>query len=135
MVHNAGIIGAGKLCAAEAVILADEIIAYTRAAMQAVSTNTGHIEESIRMIAEAGPMGEYISHEHTLEHFRDFWYPRVFDRGRFDPVNEVQGPALEDRLNARARLLIEQHRSIPLDDEITTELNAIEKTWYSRSDT
>jgi trimethylamine--corrinoid protein Co-methyltransferase len=134
MVHNAGIIGAGKLCAAEAVILADEIISYTQAAMQSISTSPEHLDESMRLISEAGPMGEYISHEHTLEHFRDFWYPRMFDRGRFDPVSEVQGPVLEERLNARARQLIEQHTPIRLDGEINAQLDAIEKTWYSRSD-
>ena len=135
MVHNAGIIGAGKLCAAEAVILADEIIAYTRAAAQAVSTSPEHLDESLRMIAEAGPMGEYVSHAHTLEHFRDFWYPRLFDRGRFDPVDEIQRPGLEDRLNARARQLIEQHKPIPLDEDLIAELDAIETGWYARSDT
>lgn len=135
MVHNAGIIGAGKLCAAESVILADEIIAYTHAAMQSISTEPEQIEESIRMIAEAGPMGEYISHPHTLDHFRDFWYPTLFDRGRFDPVNEIQNPGLEDRLNARARQLIAGHRSVPLDEDLNSELDAIEAGWYARSDT
>jgi trimethylamine--corrinoid protein Co-methyltransferase len=134
MVHNAGIIGAGKLCAAEAVILADEIIAYTRAAMQPISTSPEHIDESIRMIAEEGPMGEYISHAHTLEHFRDFWYPGLFDRSRFDPVNEVQGSSLEDRLNAKARQLFEQHKPVLLDEDINTELDAIETRWYARSE-
>jgi trimethylamine---corrinoid protein Co-methyltransferase len=134
MVHNAGIIGAGKLCAAEAVILADEIIAYTRAAMQTISTSPEHLNESISMIAEAGPMGEYISREHTLEHFRDFWYPRMFDRGRFDPVNEMRGPDLEARLNARARELIEQRRPLQLDEDLNTELDVIEDGWYTRSD-
>jgi trimethylamine--corrinoid protein Co-methyltransferase len=135
MVHNAGIIGAGKLCAAEAVILADEIISYTRAATQSISTDSELLEESIHLITEAGPMGEYISHEHTLEHFRDFWYPRLFDRGRFDPVDEIQGPDLEDRLNARARQLIEQHQPVRLADDINQELDAIEAGWYTRSET
>jgi trimethylamine--corrinoid protein Co-methyltransferase len=135
MVHNAGIIGAGKLCAAEAVILADEIIAYTRAAAQAIPTSPEDLDESLRMIADAGPMGEYVSHAHTLEHFRDFWYPRLFDRGRFDPVDETQKPGMEDRLNARARQLIEQHKPIPLGEDLMAELDAIETSWYARSDT
>jgi len=62
MVHNAGIIGAGKLCAAEAVILADEVIAYTRTAMQPLSASEEMLAESIRLIDEVGPMGEYVSH-------------------------------------------------------------------------
>jgi trimethylamine---corrinoid protein Co-methyltransferase len=132
MVHNAGIIGAGKLCAAEAVILADEVIAYTRAAMQPLSTRPDELAESIQLIDETGPMGEYVSHQHTLDHFRDFWYPRLFDRSRFDPVKEAIGPSLEQRLNARARQLIEMHQPQPLAEEVSREIDAIESGWYER---
>jgi len=132
MVHNAGIIGAGKLCAAEAVILADEVIAYTRAAMQPLSASEEMLAESIRLIDEVGPMGEYVSHQHTLDHFRDFWYPRLFDRSRFDPVKEASGPDLQKRLTARARQLIETHQAQPLAADISKEIDTIEAGWYAR---
>jgi trimethylamine--corrinoid protein Co-methyltransferase len=132
MVHNAGIIGSGKLCAAEAVILADEIISYTRSAMKELSTDTGLFAESIEMIDQVGPRGEYISHQHTLEHFRDFWYPDLFVRDRFDPLKEEHGPDLEERLNSRARQLIEKHQPTPLPEDISAEINALESAWYAR---
>jgi trimethylamine--corrinoid protein Co-methyltransferase len=132
MVHNAGIIGAGKLCAAEAVILADEVIAYTRAAMQPLSTQAAELAESVRLIDEVGPFGEYVSHQHTLDHFRDFWYPSLFDRGRFDPVKEAIGPDLEQRLNVRARQLIEKHQPVPLAEDLSREIDRIMAGWYER---
>jgi len=132
MVHNAGIIGAGKLCAAEAVILADEIISYTQPAMQSLSTDVDLLTENIEIIDEVGPMGEYISHEHTLAHFRDFWYPNLFERDRFDPLKEIQGESLQERLNSRARQLIETHKPAPLPVDVATEIDAIESKWYAR---
>ncbi len=132
MVHNAGIIGAGKLCAAEAVILADEIISYTQPAMQSLSTDMGLLTESIGIIDEVGPMGEYISHEHTLAHFRDFWYPDTFERDRFDPLEEIPEGKLQERLNSRARQLIETHQPALLPEDISNEIAAIEAKWYDR---
>lgn len=132
MVHNAGIIGAGKLCAAETVILADEIISYTQPAMQSLSTDFDLLTENIEIIDEVGPMGEYISHEHTLAHFRDFWYPDIFERDRFDPLKEIQGQSIQERLNSRARQLIETYLPAPLGEDVSNEIDAIESIWYAR---
>jgi trimethylamine--corrinoid protein Co-methyltransferase len=132
MVHNTGIIGAGKLCAAEAVILADEIISYTRSSMEEFKLAQGSIAENIEIIDQVGPKGEYISHRHTLEHFRDFWYPDLFARDRFDPTKELQGPDLAERLNSRARQIIEKHQPTPLPMEVADEISAIQDRWYAR---
>jgi len=120
------------LCAAEAVILADEVIGYTRAAIQPLSIQATVLAESLQLIDEVGPFGEYVSNQHTLDHFRDFWYPSLFDRGRFDPVKESVGPDLEQRLNARARQLIEKHQPQPLAEDLSREIDRIEASWYER---
>lgn len=130
VVHNAGIYGAGKLCGAEGVILADEIIRYTRASMQPVPMQGEELTQAVEMIEETGPLGEYVSHPHTLEHFRDFWYPRLFDRSNFDPTAETTGSSLEERLNARARRLIKTHEPIPLPEDVLKEIEKLEESWY-----
>jgi trimethylamine--corrinoid protein Co-methyltransferase len=132
MVHNAGIIGAGKLCAAEGAILADEIIAYTRAMMQPMSITKEDLAEGVDLIEEVGPLGEYVGHAHTLEHFRDMWYPELFDRSRFDPMVKQSEPDLEDRLNAKARHLIETHSPPSLPEDVEAEISALEASWYAR---
>jgi trimethylamine---corrinoid protein Co-methyltransferase len=132
MVHNAGIIGAGKLCAAEAVILANEIISYTRSSMEELKLAPDIIAENIEIIDQVGPKGEHISHQYTLEHFRDFWYPDLFARDRFDPTKELHGPDLAQRLNSRARQIIENHQPTPLPVGVTAEIGAIQDRWYAR---
>jgi trimethylamine---corrinoid protein Co-methyltransferase len=132
MVHNAGIIGAGKLCAAEAVILADEIIEYTRTAMQPVATNPEKLAEAVSLIDQLGPLGEYVSHDHTLKHFRNFWYPKILDRSRFDPRAENLDSRIYENLNRRAQALIKTHQPAPLPAVVVKELDALEKIWYAR---
>jgi trimethylamine--corrinoid protein Co-methyltransferase len=132
MVHNAGIKGSGKVCCAEGVILADEIIAYTKAMMNPPVIRGTQLSEGVDLIAEIGPLGEYVSHPHTLEHFRDIWYPALFDRGMFDPMKRESGPGLADRLNVRARHLIETHQPAPLPDDMLAELDRLEASWYTR---
>ena len=131
MVHNAGIYGAGKLCSAEAVILADEIIAYTRNAMKPIMVTKAGLAEAVQMISEVGPLGEYITHDFTINHFRNYWYPKLFDRGMFDPLGNDPENELFQRLNARARQLIENHRPVlPLDT--VTKIDVLINRWYER---
>jgi len=139
MVHNAGIYGAGKLCGAEAVILADETIAYTRASMQSIQVTPEKLSDAVGLISEVGPLGEYISHEHTLKNFRNFWYPTIFERPRIDPRAEKapadpwSGTCLTARLNRRARHLIETHRPAPLTAEAAMAIDRLVDSWYRRN--
>jgi trimethylamine--corrinoid protein Co-methyltransferase len=132
MVHNVGRSGAGKLISAEAAVLADEIIAYTRAAVQPLAVSKRILDESVQLIEEMGPMGEYLTHDHTLRHFRDFWYPSLFDRAHFDPQSGDFGLDLYDRLNARAKALVDECSSPPLPATTLAEIEAIESGWYDR---
>jgi trimethylamine--corrinoid protein Co-methyltransferase len=134
LVHNAGIVAAGKLCAAAGVVLADEIIAYGRATFAPRPPDDAQLAEAVALIDELGPMGEYVSHPHTLAHCRDFWYPGTFDRAMFDPLKKELGPDLTDRLNARARHLIETHAPAPLSEAQLAELERLEAAWRRRQD-
>ena len=132
MVHNAGLLGSAKLYALEGNILADEIIAYTRAAVQEPSITSVEIEEAITMIKEAGPNAEYVTHEHTYAHFHDFWYPKLFYRDRFVPGPGGFGTDLNERLNGRARAILEKHQPEPLPKEVDFEIEQLERSWRQR---
>lgn len=132
MVHNAGIRGSGKVCSAEGVILADEIMAYAKAMMTPPALNEAQLAAGVDVIGEVGALGEYVSHPHTLAHFRDLWYPQLFDRNMFDPMQKKLGPDLVDRLNARARQLIETHTPAHIPDGELAELDRLEAGWHRR---
>lgn len=129
MVHNAGIYGAGKLCGAEAVILADEVIGYTKASMKPLEVNSAGLQEAAALIDELGPLGEYVSHAHTLKNFRKFWYPANFERPMFDPRAERRRGDLVERLNRQARRIIENHRPEPLPEDVERAIHTLELSW------
>jgi trimethylamine--corrinoid protein Co-methyltransferase len=133
LVHNSGMIGGGKLCSAEAFVLADEIIGFTRASLQARPAADQSLAELSALVDSVGPGGQYVSHPHTLEHFRDFWYPSILDRSNFDPLSDRQGPSLTDRLNARAQQITTSHEPAPLPDDVLREIDRIEAGWLKTS--
>jgi trimethylamine--corrinoid protein Co-methyltransferase len=136
LVHNAGLLGACKVCSAESVVLAEEQIAYLRAAFAQAPLrfSADDLAAATTLIDSVGPGGEYLTHPDTLATFRNFWYPRVFDRRNFDAEAVSAGDTLRDRLNARARELIERQGQPSLPDDVLNELARLERSWLERSD-
>jgi trimethylamine--corrinoid protein Co-methyltransferase len=133
LVHNTGMIGAGKLICPEAFVLADEIIAATRAAFGTPDLSPQALSSAGALVEALPPGAEYVSQAHTLEHFRDFWYPTVFDRSNFDPLADVKADLLSGRLTARRARLLSQHRPQPLPQEVESALARLEQGWKRRA--
>ncbi len=132
LVHNAGLLGACKVCSAASVTLADEQIAYARAAVRPLAFTPADLSAAVALIAEVGPGGNYLEHPHTLANFRAFWYPEVLERSNFDAEAVSTRDTLGDRLNARARHLIEAHTPVPLPDDVEAGLADLERLWQAR---
>jgi trimethylamine--corrinoid protein Co-methyltransferase len=132
LVHNAGMIGGGKLVAAEAFVLADEVIGYAAGAVRIPDVSADGLSQAIDLIDRVGPHGEYVSLEHTLEHFRSFWYPAVFDRSNFDARGGLSPGTLMDRLHERAQQVATQHTPEALPSELSVEIHALEAIWRRR---
>jgi trimethylamine--corrinoid protein Co-methyltransferase len=80
-----------------------------------------HIEKGIEVSEETlaldvidgiGPKGIFIAEEHTVEHFRECWYPAIFDH---TPVNsERKQGNIENKIQSR----IDELLARPIPDEL-----------------
>jgi trimethylamine--corrinoid protein Co-methyltransferase len=81
----------------------------------------------------SAPGAEYVSQAHTLEHFRDFWYPNVFERSNFDPLAGLDSEHLAKRLSARSAQLLTDHHPQPIGEGVDAALTEIERSWRHRT--
>ena len=132
LVHNAGLLGACKVCSAESSVLADEQIAYARKAVRPLPFAETDLSAAAALIGQVGPGGDYMTHPDTLASFRSFWYPTVYERSNFDAGTASSGDRLRGRLNARARRLLETHAAPPLPAAVLNELAELERRWQAR---
>ena len=135
LVHNAGLLGACKVCSAAASVWADEQIAYARRAVRPLDFAPGDLGNLTELIDQVGPGGDYLGHAHTLANYRSFWYPDAFRRDRFDPEQAFGEGDLTARLDKRAAKLIASHTAPPLDAALLAELDALERSWWARAET
>jgi len=78
IIHDLGYLESGLTFSFIQLVLCDEIVSWIKAYMREFEVN----EETLALdvIAEVGPDGEFLKTDHTLRHYRDRWYPTLFER-------------------------------------------------------
>ncbi len=121
--HDIGYLEAGLAFSPEFVVLTDEIIAQTRQFTAGVELNAEAL--AVKVINDVGPGGEFMSHEHTLAHWRDLWVPQLFDRQRLDPWQEKGAKDLNARVREKTVAIMNEHKVEPLPTRVDAEIDAI----------
>jgi len=123
LIHDVGLLGNATVVMPEMIVATDEIIGMVRHMLDEVSV--GEPTLALDVIREVGPGGEFVTHPHTLRHFRDVWYPELLYRGGAKAWSESVPETFEQRVNARTRELMETHRPKPMPDEAIDQIQEI----------
>lgn len=124
MVHDVGYLESGMCNSLEQLVICDELINYVKRFMQGLEIS----EETLALdvIDEVGPHDDFLGTKHTSRHFREDWYPRLFDRNNFERWSAAGSKTLRQRAGERVEEILAEHRpeSLPPDvqeriDEIT----------------
>ena len=123
LIHDVGYVESGLTTSFEMIALTDELVALTENLMKGIEIN----DETLMLdeIHAVGPGGHFMDTEQTLSRFRDFWYPDLLDRGRREQWLGAGAPTLGQRLNARVKEIVKEHRPKPLDPDRKRRLQEI----------
>jgi trimethylamine--corrinoid protein Co-methyltransferase len=115
LVHDVGYIESGLTTSFEMIVLTDELIAMAGHLMKGIQTDDASL--MLDEVHRVGPGGHFLDSEQTLAHFRHFWYPGLLDRRRRPEWLKAGAPSLGERLTARVKEIIKEHRPRPLEPE------------------
>ncbi|MCL4303792.1 MAG: trimethylamine methyltransferase family protein [Anaerolineae bacterium] len=121
--HDVGYLESGLTNSPEMMTLTNEIISQTRRFAAGVRLDDEAL--AVGAVHEVGPGGEFMSHPHTLAHWRELWLPHVFDRQRLDPWQERGAKDVNARLRELTVTMMDEHEVDPLPDAVEAELEAI----------
>ena len=114
LVHNVGMHGNATLVMPEMITATSEIIEMLEAMLGGVIVNDETM--ALNLIRKVGPMGEYVTHAHTLKHFKEVWYPNLLFRGGDKAWRASKQLTFEQRVTARTCDLIEKHKPNPMPE-------------------
>jgi trimethylamine--corrinoid protein Co-methyltransferase len=121
--HDVGYLESGLTGSPEMMVLTNEIISMTRRFVEGVRIDDEAL--ALDVIHEVGPGGEFMSHDHTMAHWRELWLPQIFDRQRLDPWRERGSKNVNARLRETTIALMEEHEVEPLSDSAEREIEEI----------
>ncbi|MGD2145795.1 MAG: trimethylamine methyltransferase family protein [Anaerolineae bacterium] len=123
LVHDVGYLEAGLTTSPEMIVFTAEMIIMMQRFMAGISCDAESV--ALDVIHSVGPGGEFLSTDHTMDHFRDFWEPVLFSRARLDDWVAAGSQHLGDRLRERTVAILDEHEPEPLRDTALQEIERI----------
>jgi trimethylamine--corrinoid protein Co-methyltransferase len=123
MLSGAGLLYAARVFALEEMVLDAEIFGLIRHLAGGITVDDSTL--AVDVIGEVGPGGNFLAEDHTIDHMRGLWQPRLFDRATWEEWEAAGRPQPRDRARERARTLLAGHVPPPLADGMADELDAI----------
>ena len=120
LAHDAGYLESGLTMSYEMVVLTDELVAM----MDHLTSNIVVNDETLLLdeIGRVGPGGNYLDSPETASRFRDFWYPGLLSRDIREQWESMGGTTLGQRLSAKVRQILQEHRPQPLKQECKSRI-------------
>jgi len=118
-----GYLESGLTGSPELMVLTNEIISMTRRFFEGV-----HLDDetlAINVIDEVGPGGEFLSHEHTMDHWRELWEPQIFNRQRLDRWEERGSKDVNAHLREITVGILDEHMVEGLPDSVEEDIERI----------
>lgn len=122
-VHDVGYLEAGLCGSLPQLAICNEILSWIGAFMKGVEISEDTL--CLDLIDEVGPEGQYLDCKHTLDNFRDRWYPNLFDRSSFDGWQAKGGKSLGERAVDQVNAILEEHKPEPLPDDIAKAVHQV----------
>ena len=126
LVHDCGLLDHGSLVSPACTVLVHEIISMINQYIRGIRVD----EESLAVdvIDRIGPGGQFLTDDHTFDHFADVWYSSLFERSNYQKWLQEGGRRFEERLR-QITLESMEHEPAPLPEERVKELDRMAAHW------
>lgn len=123
LIHDVGYLESGKCNSLEQLVICDEIINYIKRFMQGLEVNEETL--ALDLIHQVGHGEGFIGTDHTRRHFREDWYPKLFDREIYETWERAGGKTLRERANEKIEHILANHQPEPLPSDVQNKIDNI----------
>ncbi|MGD2096820.1 MAG: trimethylamine methyltransferase family protein [Desulfobacterales bacterium] len=116
----------GSLVSPAFMVLVNEILHSVNQYMKGLPVTDETL--AIDLIDRVGPGGHYLQEDHTMKHFRNVRYSKLFERTVYDQWQEMGGKRFEERLRELTREAM-AHQPAPLPEDVIQELDRMQARW------
>ncbi len=125
IVHDLGYLESGLAGSLAQLVICDEILGWLEHFVRGVEIDDETL--ALDLIDEIGPDGQFLNSDHTLKHFRERWYPGLFDRNNYDGWLAKGGQTLAQRAAERVKSILARHQPEPLPEDVASAVHVVVK--------
>lgn len=108
LIHDLGYLESGLTFSFAQLVICDQIVDWIRAFLRIADVNEETL--AVEVVRQVGAGGQYLGHKHTRRHYREIWYPNLFERGVYSDWLAKGGQSLAERAAQRADQLLNEHQ-------------------------
>ncbi len=123
LIHDSGYLESGLTGSLAQLAICDEIAAWIRAALVPVVIDEETL--ALDLIDSLGPDGSFLETQHTIDHYRERWYPSLIDRLSHSAWMARGGATLGERAAAQVDRVLVTHQAPPLPEAADQAISAI----------
>jgi trimethylamine--corrinoid protein Co-methyltransferase len=123
IIHDLGYLESGLCGSLAQLVICNEIVGWMEHLMSPVEVSEETL--ALDLIDEIGPDGQFLDSEHTMAHFRERWYPDVFERGNYDQWVAAGGNSLGERAAERVEQILSEHQPEALPKDVAQKIKAV----------
>jgi len=123
IIHDLGYLESGLTFSFAQLLLGNEVVSWVKAFAKGYEVS----EEALALdvITELGPEGNFLNTPHTLKHFRERWYPDLFERTTYESWLSKGGKSLTERAKEKIDSLLAGQKPDPLPGKVRERLREI----------
>lgn len=123
LVHDVGYMDSGVNASLESLVMCNEIIGMVKQIGKGICTEDDYL--AWRLIDEVGPGGEYLTHDHTFQHWNEWFMPKLQDRSDYDTWVREGQKTMDMRIREETDRILEEHQPEPLDEKLHKEMKQV----------
>jgi len=123
IIHDLGYLESGMTFSFSQLLICTEIVSWIKGYTKAIPVDDEAL--ALDVIVEKGAEGQYLDTEHTRKHFRERWYPDLFERKTYDMWVSEGGKTLAERASEKVAYILSNHKPEPLPQKAAQKLHHI----------
>jgi trimethylamine--corrinoid protein Co-methyltransferase len=123
LIHDMGYLESGLCGSLIQLAICDELVGWIEHFVAPIEVSEETL--ALDLIDEVGPDGQFLATEHTRDHYREHWYPSLFERDCYQNWFTEGEKTLAERAADRVKEILGEHIPDSLPEDLRVRLTAI----------
>ncbi len=124
LIHDIGFLESALITSYEMYILTDEAIGMAKHIARGVTVDNDTL--AVDVINSVGTTGDFLTHDHTLKHFRkEAYFPKILDRTNYANWEKLGSKTMDVKLKEQANEILGSHKTEPIAPSAAKQMNKV----------